>query len=209
MKHTTPQHHSQDKTNDPLSRGYVRPKAGPSYTDPLDYPSYPYPCMRDFARLLATRYDSNRTRHGYYRHLRLLQEHFDLDPASLGEEELRDYILHVKTRKHWASQTIRQAAAVSRLFFVEMLGVKGWKVFGQIRTKDSGKLPGVLTRLEVIRLLCHIRLRRYRTPVKLIYCAGLRLSECLSLTIHDIKPDHLIVRDGVRQTRQRRARRVP
>jgi len=141
--------------------------------------------------------------------------------------------VHVKTRKHWASQTIRQAAAVSRLFFVEMLGVKGWKVFGQIRTKDSGKLPGVLTRLEVIRLLCHIRLRRYRTPVKLIYCAGLRLSEpsrpgqaarwtvdagdspkgeaaagrlsnqCLSLTIHDIKPDHLIVRDGSRTLRGR------
>ena len=65
MKHTTPQHHSQDKTNDPLSRGYVRPKAGPSYTDPLDYPSYPYPCMRDFPRILATRHDSNRTRHAY------------------------------------------------------------------------------------------------------------------------------------------------
>ena len=31
-----------------------------------------------------------------------------------------------------------------------------------------------------------IRLRRYRIPVKLIYCCGLRLSECLSLTIHDI-----------------------
>jgi len=82
MKHTTPQHHSQDKTNDPLSRGYVRPKAGPSYTDPLDYPSYPYPCMRDFARLLATRYDSNRTRHGYYRHLRLLHEQLRFAPVA-------------------------------------------------------------------------------------------------------------------------------
>jgi integrase len=77
-----------------------------------------------------------------------------------------------------------------------MLGITGWKVFGQIRTKDDGKLPAVLTRTEVVRLLRGIRLRRYRTPIKLIYCAGLRLSECLSLTIHDIKPDHLIVRDG-------------
>jgi integrase/recombinase XerD len=29
-------------------------------------------------------------------------------------------------------------------------------------------------------------MRRYRTPLKLIYACGLRLSECLGLTIHDI-----------------------
>jgi len=44
-----------------------------------------------------------------------------------------------------------------------------------------------LTRQQVHDLLAHIRLRRYRTPLKLIYCCGLRLSECLGLTIHDIK----------------------
>src|SRR5690606_40886489 len=42
------------------------------------------------------------------------------------------------------------------------------------------------------------RLRRYRIPVKLIYCAGLRLSECLSITVHDILSDEgkLMVRHG-------------
>jgi integrase len=49
----------------------------------------------------------------------------------------------------------------------------------------------VLTRQQVHdllnqALLSRIRLRRYRTPLKLIYCCGLRLSECLGLTIHDI-----------------------
>jgi integrase len=99
---------------------------------------------------------------------------------------LRDYILYVKTKKNWKPKTIRQAAAAARLFFVEMLGHEEWKVFSQIRTKDHEVLPAVLTREEVKQLLAHIRLRRYRTPIKLIYCCGLRLSECLSLTIHDI-----------------------
>ena len=62
-----------------------------------------------------------------------------------------------------------------------------WTVFSQIRTKDHDTLPAVLTRQQVHDLLAHIRLRRYRTPLKLIYCCGLRLSECLGLTIHDIK----------------------
>lgn len=165
--------------------------------DPLDY-THPYDSMRRYARLLALRHDSARTRHSYYRAMRLLHEHFGVDPATLGEDDFRDYILHVKTRKAWRPKTIRQTVACARLFFVEMLGLGDWKVFSQIRTRDHDELPAVLTRDQVRRLLGAIRLRRYRIPVKLIYCAGLRLSECLSLTIHDIlgSEGKLMVRGG-------------
>ena len=56
----------------------------------------------------------------------------------------------------------------------------------------------MLTRQQVRDLLAHIRLRRYRTPIKLIYACGLRLSECLALTIHDIEgaENKLYIRDG-------------
>jgi integrase len=79
-----------------------------------------------------------------------------------------------------------------------MLEKTDWKIFSQIRTKDEDHLPAVLTRGEVIRLLRHIRLRRYRIPVKLIYCCGLRLSECLNLVVHDIlgTEGKLVVRGG-------------
>jgi integrase/recombinase XerD len=108
------------------------------------------------------------------------------------------YILHVKTCKAWRPKTIRQTVACARLFFIEMLGLPEWRVFSQIRTRDHDELPAVLTREQVTRLLGSIRLRRYRIPVKLIYCAGLRLSECLSLTVHDILGDEgkLMVRGG-------------
>jgi site-specific recombinase XerD len=130
--------------------------------------------------------------------MRVLHEHFRADPATLGEDQFRDYILYVKTRKQWKPQTIRQTVACARIFFTEMLGHAEWKVFSQIRTRDHEELPAVLTREQVHRLLGAIRLRRYRIPVKLIYCAGLRLSECLSLTIHDILGDEgkIMVRDG-------------
>jgi integrase len=73
-----------------------------------------------------------------------------------------------------------------------------WRVFSQIRTKDHDFLPAVLTRQQVHNLLGSIRLRRYRTPIKLIYCCGLRLGECLSLTIHDILGDErrLVIRNS-------------
>ncbi len=179
-----------------LLRG-INTRAGQRHRDPLGY-RHPYDSMRRYAELLALRHDSARTRHSYYRAMRLVHEHYEVDPATLGEDQLRDYILHVKTGKGWKPKTIRQTMACARLFFVELLGQREWKVFSQVRTRDHDELPAVLTREQVVRLLGAIRLRRYRTPVKLIYCAGLRLSECLSLTVHDIQGGEgkLMVRGG-------------
>jgi integrase len=163
-----------------------RPLAGRAQRDPIDYDSHPYPSMKRFAEFLVLRFDAPRTRHSYYRQMRLVHEFCQADPAAITEDGLRDYILYVKTVKRWKSKTIRQAAAAAKLFFVGLMEHAEWKVFSQIRTKDEESLPAVLTREDVIRLLRHVRLRRYRIPLKLIYCCGLRVSECLSLTIHDI-----------------------
>lgn len=167
------------------------------FVNPVDY-QHPFDSMGRFAKALALRYDANRTRHSYYRQLRLIHQHFSCDPAQLAESQLRDYFLFVKLKKQWKPKSIRQALAASRQFFVDLLGHADWKIFYQIRTKDHDTLPAVLTRQQVHDLLNLIRLRRYRTPIKLIYVCGLRLSECLALTIHDIKgPENkLLIRNS-------------
>ena len=175
-----------------------RPKVGSSNRDPIDYESHPYSSMKRFAELLVLRFNTARTRHSYYRQMRLVHDFCQTDPEKITEQQFRDYILFVKTKKLWKPKTIRQAAASAKLFFIEMIGRDDWTVFSQIRTKDLEELPAVLTRSQVIALLDHIRLRRYRTPIKLIYCCGLRISECLSLTINDILGDEgkLWIRNG-------------
>jgi site-specific recombinase XerD len=167
------------------------------FVNPVEY-RHPYDSMARFAQTLALRYDANRTRHAYYRQIRLLHVHFACDPAQLSEAQLRDYFLFVKLQKHWRPKSLRQALAATRLFFVELLGHSAWTVFSQVRAKEHDTLPAVLTRTQVRELLAHIRLRRYRTPLKLIYVCGLRLSECLALTIHDVHgPEHqLVIRNG-------------
>lgn len=155
------------------------------HADPLGY-EHPWPSMAEYAKRLALLSDASRTRHSYYRAMRLVHEHFGCDPALISQDQLRDYILHVKTVKRWKPKTIRQPLACARLFFVDMLGHTDWTLFSQVKTKDHDELPPVLTREQVRALLLHVRLRRYRIPLKLIYCCGLRLSECLGLTVHDI-----------------------
>jgi hypothetical protein len=111
------------------------------YANPVDY-SHPYESMARFAALLALRYDANRTRHAYYRQLRLIQERLQCDPATITETQLRDYFLFVKLKKRWQPKSIRQAAAAARLFFIDLLAHPRWTLFSQIRTKDHDRLPG-------------------------------------------------------------------
>lgn len=200
MKKSTP------KSSNVNPSTIIRPRAGNRYRNPLDY-DHPYPSMRRFAELLNLRHDANRTRHAYYRDMRLIHEHFGCDPEALAETHLRDYLLHVRNRKNWKPKTIRQTVASAKIFYLELFGRENWKVFSQIKTKDHDELPVVLSRAEVRALLAHVRLRRYRTPLKLIYCCGLRLSECLSLCVHDIRgaENKLWVRGGKGQ----RDRMVP
>ena len=130
--------------------------------------------------------------------MRLLHQHFHCDPATLEEAQLREYFLFVKLKKHWKPKTIRQALACQKCSLSNCWANRTGRIFSQIRAKDHDTLPAVLTRQQVQALLAHIRLRRYRTPLKLIYCCGLRLSECLGLTIHDIrgKENKLLIRHG-------------
>ncbi len=168
------------------------------YTDPLSY-QHPWPSMQRLAEILALRYDVLRTRHSYYRHVRLIHQHFGCDPELLNEAQMQQYYLHVKMVKGWKPKTLRQSLASALVFFVETLRLPRWQVFDQINTKDHDELPPVLTRDQVKALLTHIRLRRYRTPLKLIYCCGLRLSECLNLTIRDVlgSENKIVIRDGM------------
>lgn len=193
-----------------VKKNHNRRKRGPdlarSIVDPITY-DHTYPCMKRFAELLALRYEVSRTRQSYYRQVRLLMDHFDCDPSTLCEEQVREFFLHLKTEREWKPQTMRHSSVALRLFFMEMLENEDWQVFSQLRIRDHKALPSVLTREQVIALLNQIELHRYLIPLKLIYVCGLRISECLSLTIHDINGDQgkLWVRDG----KGRKDRMVP
>ena len=110
-------------------------RSGKMYPDPLHY-DHLWPSMRRFAQFLALRYDSLRTRHSYYRQLRLLCDHFEgADPALVTEEMLRAYLLQMKTVRLWQPKTMRQALATARAFFIDMLGRGRWRVFDEVKRR--------------------------------------------------------------------------
>lgn len=108
------------------------------------------------------------------------------DPATLSEERVREFFLHLINDRGYAPKSIRQARAGLVGFFRDMLERADWKVFDNVKTKDREALPVVLTRAEVKRILAEVKEPRFLVPLIVIYLCGLRLSECLHIEISDI-----------------------
>lgn len=153
--------------------------------------------MLRFAEYLELQDFRQTTAANYYRALRLISEHFDCDPSGLTEEQVRSYFVHVRSVLNWAPKSCRQHLAALKHFFRGMLGL-GFESLDQIKARDRETLPTVLTPEEVARVLSAVPLLRYRVPLLLIYACGLRVRECVNLTVNDIDGtgNRLFVRDG-------------
>ena len=151
--------------------------------------------MAAFARHINLKAVALRTVQAYYRQIRLLRDHYAGDPKRLSRREVEQYLLHLKLERGWSASSLRQAIAACRMFYSEMLGKK-WSLWDVVEVRDRRKLPVVLDIVEVRRVLGSVPLLRHRTPLRLIYCCGLRLDEAVRVTVDDVEPGRILVRDG-------------
>ncbi len=153
--------------------------------------------MQRFAEYLQLQDFRLRTMQGYYRHIRLIADHYSSDPQLLSDEQVRDYYVYVRCEKNWAPKSSRKSLAAAKHFYRSMLGRK-YPSLDQIKARDRETLPVVLRVEELQRLFKQIPLRRYRTPLLLIYASGLRVCECIHLTVDDVDgpENRLFIRDG-------------
>ncbi len=153
--------------------------------------------MLRFAEYLELQDFRPRTIEGYYRVPRVISKYFDKDPALLSEADIRTFFVHARCERDWAPKTIRKFVAGSKHFYRGMLGQE-CLILNDIKSKDRETLPTVLTIEEIRRILQHVRFHRYRMPLLLIFASGLRVSECVNLTVDDIDGpgNRLFIRNG-------------
>jgi integrase/recombinase XerD len=153
--------------------------------------------MLRFAEYLELQDFRQRSAASYYRAIRLIADHFGRDPEQLKESDLRDYFVHVRRDRKWAPKSCRQHLAAAKHFYRGMLG-REFGSLDDIKARDRETLPTVLTPSEVARVIKAVPLLRYRVPLLLIYACGLRVRECIHLTVDDIDGpgNRLLIRDG-------------
>ena len=128
---------------------------------------------------------SARTQECYVAAVRQLAAHYHTRPDRLSEEDLRRYFLYLANEKKVARATATIALCGIKFFYEHTLQ-QHWTTLRFVRPPREKKLPVVLSRDEVRRILAEVRIPVYRACLTTIYACGLRLLEGAHLQVADV-----------------------
>ena len=143
-----------------------------------------------------------KTRKAYLGHVRRFANYCGKAPGSFGEMEVRNYVYYLL--ETGASHSyVNQCVSALKFLFLRVL--KDQHPLENLpRPKKEHKLPTVLSRPEVLRLLDAVENLKHRAIILLTYSGGLRLGEVVRLKVEDIDLDRKLVH--VRQGKHRKDR---
>jgi integron integrase len=129
--------------------------------------------------------------------LRFIRFHERRHPAAMGVDHVNAFLTHLATRENVASSTQSQALSALVFLYRHVLERPLPRLEELVRAHRPRRLPVVLTRDEVRRVLA----RMHGTPrlvATLLYGTGLRLLEALRLRVKDVDfaSRVILVRDG-------------
>jgi len=129
---------------------------------------------------------ARRTEETYWQWMRrYILFHGKRHPREMGAEEVRVFLSHLATADGVSAATQNQALNALVFLYREVLhapvGDLGWVE----RARTVRRLPVVLTREEVARLLAAVP-SECQLAARLLYGTGLRLMECLRLRVKDL-----------------------
>jgi len=135
---------------------------------------------------------AERSRQSYIAAVHRLQRFLQKPLEDITEEDLRQYWLACTSDFGWSAASLRVSYSGIKQFFARTL-VRSWPLLNEVRFKREEKLPTVLSRREVKRIIETLPTLQSRTFYTTLYSLGLRLGEALALQISDILSDRGLV----------------
>jgi len=146
------------------------------------------------------------TLQNYTRHLAKLALHYDCLPTDLDTDQVNDYLYLMQQRHDTPSDSYFKFTVYGLRFAYRMYGMKDKRIELPSIKKEK-KLPVVLSREEVRRLLQTPSLLKHRVLLGLLYGCGLRCFEVRNVQLRDIDFDRGMLH--VRQGKGKKDRYVP
>lgn len=120
--------------------------------------------------------------------------HFeDRNLAEVKKSEIEQYMVAL-IKMRGLSKTSQNQMVNAIKFYYEKVLERDRSFYKLGRPRKDNKLPGVLSKSEVLRLLQASKNLKHRCILMLIYSAGLRLSELIGLQLQDIREDRMQIR---------------
>ena len=148
------------------------------------------PSLAKFTAFVQLKDFRGPTKKEYVRYVRRLGDHYQCDPATLTEDQVRAYYLELRQVRKFGASAMKVAKCALRAFFQDCLHIEGWTVFAELRIAPPHTLPLVLAREQVATLLKALELPRYRAVLGLIYGTGLRVGEAVRIELRDLRDTH-------------------
>ncbi|MFA6918893.1 MAG: site-specific tyrosine recombinase/integron integrase [Patescibacteria group bacterium] len=123
------------------------------------------------------------------------------DPQNYNEDKIKEYLLK-KQDKNNSSQTINLHLNAIKFFYHEIL--KMCQKMDLKFAKTAQRLPVVLSREEINRIITSIKNKKHQLMIALAYGAGLRVSEVINMRVRDVLLEELVL--CVRQGKGRKDR---
>jgi len=157
-------------------------------------------------RDLTVRGLAPRTHKAYIAAVVRLAKHYRRSPDQITNDEVQTYLAYLIQERKLSWSTCSQAANAFRFLYHVTLGHPRTD-FHVPLPKQPQKLPEILSREEVWRLLAAPPHPRHRLLLSTIYAAGLRVSEAIALRVSDIDADRMTIR--IEQGKGAKDRYVP
>jgi integrase/recombinase XerD len=141
---------------------------------------------------LQRRNYSSKTIRLYLRHVAEFAKHFHRSPDQLGAEDIRQYQLFLVQEKKLAWSTYNQIVCALRFFYAKTLQ-RAFLLEEIPFPRMEQRLPTILSREEVAKILTAPRNLKTRALLMTIYATGVRRSEAAQLRVNDIDSSRMTI----------------
>lgn len=162
--------------------------------------------MQRFERSISVLGRSPRTYESYARHIAAIALHYGKTPTDLDPEQVHEYLFLLQKRSKTPSQTYFKHTVYGLRFLLQSEGLP-YEFLQLPSIKHDKKLPVVLSKEEVWRMLQSAKLLKHKILIGLLYGCGLRCMEVRNVRIRDLDFDRKQLR--VEQGKGKKDRYVP
>lgn len=147
--------------------------------------------FEDLRRELVSRKYSYRTVKGYLYCNRDFLGFVKKQPSEINDSDIKDYLLYLAEEKQSATSTLNQAINALKFYYGAMLKKKF--LYDIKRPRKDKKLPVVLSKEEVAKILNSMDNLKHKAILMLVYSAGLRVGEVIRLKHEDIDSKRMLI----------------
>ena len=136
---------------------------------------------------------SVRTQQSYLDAVHHLAQYYHRSPEALGTEQIQAYFLYLVKQRQLSPASCRLYLNGIRFLYLQVLG---WGAFDvTIHTpKRAQRIPELLSRQEVARILAACSNDKHRVMLTTCYACGLRVSELMALQVKQIDSERHVIR---------------